>query len=269
MAMTTTLETTQPIRVSSISMVGIRIDALTLAQVLALFDDYIKNGDSHQVSFVNAHSVYECAKSIEMKNLINQSELVLADGISIVWGSRILGNRLPGRLAGPDVMESLCAQADQKGYRVFLMGTSWGNLDRLKKAVMQRWPNIPDVGVYSPPMADRLREDETQKILARLHSFKPDILFVGMSCPKQERWIAENKSRLDVPVCLAVGAAFDFMSGKIPRAPKWLRDHGLEWLHRLWCEPRRLWKRYLLGNSVFIFLLMREKLRRRFQKGIV
>ena len=181
--------------------------------------------------------------------------------MSIVWGARVLRLKLPERVAGPDLMNALAGRAAEKGYRVFLLGTSDENLQQLKKKFCASWPGLNVVGIYSPPMSEKFTPDQTAAIIERVRAAKPDILFVGLSCPKQERWIAENLQQIQVPVSLGVGAAFDFLAGRIPRAPEWLRRRGLEWVHRLWCEPGRLWRRYLIGNSVFLYLLFRERIK--------
>ena len=162
-----------------------------------------------------------------MENLINHAELVLADGMSIVWGGQWVGATIPCRIAGPDLMEELCRFAAEKGHRVFLLGSTARTLETLTEKLLLLCPNLKICGSYSPAMCDKLNEQENVKILDSLLAARPDILFVGMSCPKQEKWIAENLHRIPVPVSLGVGAAFDFLSGNIPRAPvsskKWAR----------------------------------------------
>ena len=154
-------------------------------------------------------------------------------------------------------MENLCARAAD-GIPRFPMGSSMDNLNQLKDVLLKRWPSLSIVGVHSPSVCDRFDEVETLKILNEIHATTPDILFVGVSMPKQEIWIAENLHRLNVPVNIGVGVAFDFLSGRIPRAPQFMQSAGLEWLYRLSCEPRRLWRRYVLGNIVFISMLIEE-----------
>jgi N-acetylglucosaminyldiphosphoundecaprenol N-acetyl-beta-D-mannosaminyltransferase len=170
---------------------------------------------------------------------------------------------IPERVAGPDLAEALCQRAEKRGYRLFFMGSSQENLDMLKKALLGRYPALNIVGMLSPSMCDRFSDEENQKIIAEVRHAAPDILFVGISTQKQEIWMSENLQKLNVPASLGVGAAFDFLSGRVPRAPEWLQKNGLEWMYRLFCEPKRLWKRYLLGNALFLYLLIKESLRRR------
>jgi len=246
------------------TVLGVKFNVLTLAQTLEICERYIKEQVPRQVSFCNAYTVTLCQKSKKLRDLINGSDLNLADGMSIVWGSRWLNIRLPGRVAGPDLTEALCERASLKGYRIFLMGSSWDTLRSLKKTLEKKFPGTQITGTFSPSYCDAFSEEETSLMLAEFDKAKADILLVGISCPKQEQWIAENLKRINIPLCLGVGAAFEFICGRIPRAPLWMRNTGLEWLHRLYCEPRRLWKRYLLGNFVFLSLLFKELVKRRY-----
>ena len=254
--------------IPSPQILGVRFQALRMNETLDLLESYIHDRQPRQITFSNAQTVTMCQSQKVFNNLINKSDLTLADGMSIVWGARWLGIHLPERVAGPDVMENLCALAAQKGYKVYLMGSSWENLRNLRSTLLQNWPKLNIVGFHSPPFCDRLSEKESNLIVEKINETNPDILFVGISSPKQEYWIAENLNKLKVPLALGVGAAFDFLSGKIPRAPEFLRTSGFEWLHRLWCEPRRLWKRYLWGNAVFLSLLLKEKIRRRISHSL-
>ncbi|MCB4755518.1 MAG: WecB/TagA/CpsF family glycosyltransferase [Elusimicrobia bacterium] len=242
-------------------ILGIRFHSLQLNQALDIIDHFIAERTPHQISFSNAQTIALCQKDPELQRIINQSHLNLADGMSIVWGAQMLGLKLPERVAGPDLMNALCQCATEKNYRIFLLGSTPSNLLNLKDVLMKRWPSLPLAGMYSPPIRDRFNGNENEQIIHCVQAARPDILFAGISCPKQEYWIAENLQQLNVPVCLGVGAAFDFLSGRIPRAPEWLRRRGLEWLFRLSREPRRLWKRYLLGNLIFLSLLAREKIK--------
>jgi N-acetylglucosaminyldiphosphoundecaprenol N-acetyl-beta-D-mannosaminyltransferase len=236
-------------------VLGIRFHAITIEQAVSAIEVWIQQKLPRQVCLGNAYTISLVRKDPALKELINRSDLVLADGMSVVWGGHWVGARLPERVAGPDLMEALCRRAAQLRYRIFLMGATESTLQKLQEKLLRICPGLLVVGVYSPPMCDQLPESENLKIIQSLHAAKPDILFVGMSCPKQERWIARNLPRLNVPVSLGVGAAFDFLSGKIPRAPHSFQTTGTEWLYRLYREPRRLWKRYLLGNLVFLSLL--------------
>jgi N-acetylglucosaminyldiphosphoundecaprenol N-acetyl-beta-D-mannosaminyltransferase len=238
---------------SSVHLLGIHFNRVTMAETLALAKQFIaERKKSHQICLSNAYTVSLSWDDGELRNVLDSADLVLADGMSIVWGGRLIGVNLPGRIAGPDLAEVLCADAERSGLKVFFLGSTVENLAALKQVLLEKWPRLQIVGMYSPPMCQKLGADDNNAIFKELHATKPDILFVGMSTPKQEKWIAANLDQLDVPVSIGIGAAFDFMSGRIPRAPEQFQKMGMEWLYRLWCEPRRLWRRYLLGNMIFL-----------------
>lgn len=235
-----------------LNVLGIRFHAICLTHALDFVQSWLLSPVCRQVVFANAHTISVGWRDGGLRQALDQSDLTLADGMSIVWGSRWIGVRLPGRVPGPDFTTALCARAATHGYRVFFMGSTETTLAQLKESLERQWPGLQIVGTYSPPMRDSFSDQETRDILEAVRAAKPDILFVGMSMPKQEKWIAQVKAQLPVPVAIGVGAAFDFLSGRVKRAPVHLQAMGLEWVYRLWCEPRRLWKRYLLGNAIFL-----------------
>jgi N-acetylglucosaminyldiphosphoundecaprenol N-acetyl-beta-D-mannosaminyltransferase len=242
-----------PVILPNIHLLGIPFHGLTCEQAIEQVKHFIVSGKGpYQICLTNAYTVSLAWKDFELRRILDYADLVLADGMSIVWGGRWIGIDLPGRIAGPDFTTALCQYAETMRYRVYFLGSSPENLMRLKHVLLRKWPQLQIVGMHSPPMCDKLGPADNQSIFDALHAAKPDILFVGMSTPKQEKWIASNLKNLEVPVSIGIGAAFDFMSGRIPRAPLFFQKTGLEWLYRLYREPRRLWKRYLLGNFVFL-----------------
>jgi N-acetylglucosaminyldiphosphoundecaprenol N-acetyl-beta-D-mannosaminyltransferase len=264
----TTVETqtdieSQPIRRETV--LGVGFHCLSMSEAIRSMEAMIAARKPHQICLVNAYTVALAQEDLELRSLLEKASLVLADGMSIVWGSRWIDLRIPGRLAGPDVMTKLCTLAAEKKYRIFLLGSTSANLYSLEQSLLKQWPELIVAGTYSPSFSDRHTETENHRMVEAVSLAKTDILFVSMSAPKQEKWIAKNLFRLQAPVCVGVGAAFDFLSGRIPRAPQFFQTYGLEWLYRLWCEPRRLWKRYLLGNAVFLSHLTRQYLRLKFR----
>jgi len=243
-----------------ISLLGVTFHALSMNDTMDVLETFIREQRPRQVCLSNAYTVALCQKDLELKSVLNKADLVLADGMSIIWGGRWIGAQVPERIAGPDLMYEFSLLAATKGYRIYLMGSTEATLQKLKEQLLTLCPGIQIAGTYSPAMCEKLSEKENLNILEAIRSANAHILFVGMSCPKQEIWISENLHRLPVPVSLGVGAAFDFLSGNVPRAPDWLRKNGLEWLYRLYCEPRRLWRRYLLGNAVFLAALAKASL---------
>jgi len=234
------------------TLLGIRFHCVTMVQVYERICEFLRTKIPHQVCLSNAYTVSVCWKDAELRASLDQADLVLADGMSIVWGGRLIGVNIPCRIAGPDLAEYICEQAARAGHRIFFLGSTPENLAQLNREVLRRWPNLQIAGLYSPPMCDKLSAEDNAIVFNILEAAKPDILFVGMSMPKQEKWIASNRTHLKVPVAIGIGAAFDFLSGRVKRAPKAFQMAGMEWLYRLWCEPRRLWKRYFLGNFIFL-----------------
>ncbi len=241
-----------------VDILGVPFSLLSFENAVDATMAYISSRTSHQICLSNAYTVAIAQKDEEFMRVMHTADMVLADGMSIVWGGRWIGKYLPHRVAGPDFMGAVCEAAAKKGRSIYLLGSSEENLKSLQSVLKTRYPNLRILGTYSPPVCDCL--DTTQNAIIKDHLLraKPDVLFVGLSAPKQEKWIAKHLQELNIPVCIGVGAAFDFISGRIPRAPYRMQKRGLEWLYRLYCEPRRLWKRYLLGNSVFLSLLLRK-----------
>jgi N-acetylglucosaminyldiphosphoundecaprenol N-acetyl-beta-D-mannosaminyltransferase len=254
--------------VPCVDVLSIPFHSLHMGEVLDVLESFIaQRTPPRQICMANALTVALAWRDPELTAVLRQSDLVLADGMSIVWGARWIGVHLPERIAGPDLMVDLCQRAAERGYRIYLCGSSPENVQNLQARLLERWPRLQIVGVHSPPMRACLGEEDSRIILDELGRTRPDILFLGMSMPKQEKWIARHRAQLSVPVSIGVGAAFDFLSGQIPRAPLRLQKIGLEWLYRLYCEPRRLWKRYLLGNAIFLLLLLKEMAKRKIHFG--
>jgi N-acetylglucosaminyldiphosphoundecaprenol N-acetyl-beta-D-mannosaminyltransferase len=247
-----------------VHVLGIPFHAMRLNLALDKLEQFIRQRTPRHICLSNAYTVALAKTDPELRSLLIRADLVLPDGMSIVWGSRWIGVRLPERVAGPDVMAGLCARAEKQGYSLYLLGSSPENLNLLRSELLRRWPGLKIAGVHSPSMCESFSAEENRDIIKRIRECAPDILFVGMSCPKQEKWISKHLENLKVPVSLGVGAAFNFLSGSVPRAPEYLQRIGLEWFYRLYREPRRLWKRYLLGNAIFLALLATQCGRRIF-----
>ncbi len=244
-----------------VPVLDVGFDCLTLQEAVETIERFIQKREPHQVCMANAYTVSLAQGDRELNSLLKGASLVLADGMSIIWGARWVNLKIPGRVAGPDLTKELCRLSAEKGYRLYFLGSTPENLSKLKDVLLLQWPNMSIAGMFSPSFSDKLSAEETATIIQRLDEAQPDILFVSMSAPKQEKWIADNLEKLKVPVCIGVGAAFDFLSGRVPRAPATLQKVGLEWLYRLWREPSRLWRRYLLGNVVYLSLLGRQLVR--------
>ncbi|GAB4407907.1 MAG: WecB/TagA/CpsF family glycosyltransferase [Anaerolineales bacterium] len=242
-----------------VNVLGVGISAINLPQALAIIDDWIARRDPHYVCVSTVHGVMECQRNEAVRRALNSSGLTTPDGMPLVWISRLHGFRHVRRVYGPDLMLAVCERSVAKGYRHYLYGGRPGVAEALKARLERRFPGVQIVGLESPPF-EPLTPEQDREAVERINAANPDIVWVGMSTPKQDLWAAEHVGRLNAPVILAVGAAFDFVSGRKRQAPRWMRDSGLEWLFRLIQEPRRLWRRYLLYNPLFIWLLLGQAL---------
>jgi len=175
----------------------------------------------------------------------------------LVFLARLKGFDIKERVYGADLMQGFFKIAEQRGYRSYFYGATEETLRKLITNLGKQFPEMKIAGFYSPPFRS-LNKQEKEEVINNINKTSPDVLWVGLGCPKQQLWMSEHKDRLKVPVMVGVGAAFDFLSGNKEQAPQWMQDNGLEWLFRLVKEPRRLWKRYLIGNSLFIFLVLKE-----------
>lgn len=210
-----------------------------------------------QICLTNAFSLVSANKDEEMKKA-NQSSLVLSDGMPVVWLSKLYKNKIHERVSGADLFEALLAAACIHKMSFYFLGASEDTLSLIKHNLMQKAAKLNIVGVYSPPYKNILSEEDNVEIIKHINAVKPDVLWVGMSAPKQEKWIYKNLSKLDTSMAIGVGAVFDFIAGKQKRSPLWMQRAGLEWLYRMLQEPARLWKRYLLGNIQFVVLVVRK-----------
>ena len=198
-----------------------------------------------------------------MYTALRRSTLTVPDGMPLVWAANYLGEGLRDRVYGPELMLRYNERCAELGHRVWLYGgRDQGSLVQLALSMRRRHPGIQIVGGYSPPFR-RLREEEDQAIVDQINDARPDVLWVGIGVPKQEKWMAEMRPKLEVPVLCGVGAAFDFHAGRISQAPRWMQERGLEWTYRIAQEPRRLLPRYLYYNPRFLFAFTQQLLRER------
>ena len=194
----------------------------------------------------------ESQRDETLRGIHNRAGLVTPDGMPLVWLSRLRGLRHVGRVYGPDLLLACCAHSLSKGYRHFFYGGAPGVPEQLVSRLREQFPGLAVAGWHSPPFRP-LTPPEDEEIVRRIDEAAPDIVWVGLSTPKQERWMHEHVGRLKAPALIGVGAAFDFVSGRKRQAPAWMRHSGLEWMFRLASEPRRLWRRYLVNNPLFVW----------------
>ncbi len=245
-------------------VLGVRVHAVQIPDVIALMEQWIAGREKcHYVAVTGMHGVTVAQEDPSFREVLNSADLVVPDGMPLVWIGRRRGYPLKRRVYGPELMATFCQQTGAK-YRHYLYGGLPGIPERLAAVLQERY-GVDVVGTHSPPFRP-LTPEEDAAIVEHIHSVRPDVLWVGISTPKQERWMYEHRHVLDVPVLLGVGAAFDILSGRTKEAPLWMREHGLQWLHRLLSEPRRLWRRYLVGGSKFAWWVLQEELGIRSQR---
>ena len=247
-------------RTSQFHLLGVRVDAVQIADVIQQVEEWIERREGcRYIAVTGMHGVTEAQHDPTFKEILNAAGMVVPDGYPLVWLGRQRGFvNLLRRVYGPELMEAFCSKSQPKGYRHFFYGGAPGVAENLAERFARR--GIIVAGTYCPPFRE-LTVEEDRQIVELIEQARPDIVWVGLSTPKQERWMFEHRGRLNVPVVVGVGAAFDFHTGRVQQAPLWMRENGLEWLFRLTQEPRRLWRRYLINGSEFLVLLFLEAMR--------
>lgn len=243
------------------AVLGAFIDAVGWEEALDRLLQWARARQSRYVAICNVHVVVSAWRDVAYRAVINAADMATPDGAPVAWMLRRLGFSRQPRISGPDLMSSLCQRCAQEGVAVFFYGSTEATLAALLQRLKSDLPRLVIAGAEAPPFR-ALTPDEDAAAVGRIHDSGAGIVFVGLGCPKQERWMAEHRGRVRA-VMIGVGAAFDFHAGKVKRAPPWMRDHGLEWLHRLASEPRRLWRRYLVTNSIFLYAATRQLLNRK------
>lgn len=237
-------------------VIGAPIDSIGWDAALGRIREWSRNHESRFVCICNVHSVVTARRDANFLEVLRQADMATPDGAPVAWMLRRAFGDGQERINGPDLMWRYCAEAAGRDESIFLYGGTEHTLDILQERLSEAFPGLHIAGAYSPPFRP-LTADEDAVIVARINGSGAGTVWVGLGCPKQERWMAEHRGRIDA-VMIGVGAAFDYHAGAIKRAPLWMQRSGLEWLHRLCSEPRRLWKRYLVTNSLFIYYVGRQ-----------
>ena len=241
-----------------VSILGVEISTIDLPSALGTIEHWINAKESHYICVTPAHSIMDAYYDAEFREILNSSGLTTPDGMSIVWILKIMGHKEVGRVYGPDIMLALCEYGLEKKYSHFLFGGEPGVAEALASQLADKFDDLQITGTHSPPFR-KLIYEEDQAEIDKINSANPEIVWVGLSSPKQERWMAEHLGKIDAPVMIGVGAAFDFLSGSKPQAPRWMQRFGLEWLFRFLTEPRRLWPRYR-KYPLFVWLVLMQML---------
>jgi N-acetylglucosaminyldiphosphoundecaprenol N-acetyl-beta-D-mannosaminyltransferase len=244
------------------NILGVGVSAINMSQALQTIDGWIHRREQNYVCVTGVHGIMESQRDTRLKQIHNHAGLVTPDGMPLVWLSRLKGFQWVERVYGPDLMLAVCEQSLRKRYRHYFYGGAEGVPERLVTRLTQRFSGLRIAGYWSPPFRS-LSGEEDENVTEKINRTEPDIVWVGLSTPKQEYWMYQHLGRVKAPVMIGVGAAFDFNAGVKKQAPRSMQKTGLEWLYRLVHEPRRLWKRYLLCNTLFVWYLLRENLERR------
>ena len=237
-------------------ILNVPVHAMTMGQVVELLDQTIAQRQQLQIGVVNAAKVVNMHRDPKLREDVLSSDLILADGAAVVWASKILKQPLPERIAGIDLMYELFRKGNEKGYRIFCLGATEEVSAEVERRVRRDYPKVKLVGRHHGYFS----AEEEEEIAKQIADVQPDTLFVAMTSPKKEHFLARWSSVINVPITHGVGGSFDVMAGKVERAPELWQKLGLEWLYRVKQEPGRLWKRYFVTNSLFIWMVIKAKL---------
>ena len=236
---------------------GVLIDRVDASEAVDRLREFLLDGETHQVVTVNLDFLSIAQRDVRFRSTLNASDLAVADGMPLVWASRLRGESLPERVAGVDLVFESCRLAAEEDRGVFLLGAAPGVAEAAASKLQETFPGLQIAGTYSPPMGPMSRK-ENARILRMIQDTRPGFLFVALGAPRQDLWIRENRVFLNVPVAMGVGCVFDVLAGDVDRAPRWMQRSGLEWAYRLCQEPSRLWRRYLVNDTRMMFRLVFE-----------
>jgi len=233
------------------NVLGVGVHAINMKEALDFLEASLRRGRKGYVCVTGVHGVMEAQRNPEFRAILHQALLVTPDGMPTVWMGRLQGHESMRRVFGPDLMLEVCRRSVSLGYTHFLCGGKPGVAQELAGNLIRKFPGLQVVGAYTPPFGPMSAEQEDQ-LISQISFLRPSIVWVGMSTPRQEAFMSKFISRLDTNLMVGVGAAFDIHTGRVKDAPDWIKHAGLQWLHRLYQEPSRLWKRYLVNNSGFV-----------------
>jgi N-acetylglucosaminyldiphosphoundecaprenol N-acetyl-beta-D-mannosaminyltransferase len=246
-----------PAPVLRVDVLGVGISAIDMGQALEEITRWVQQRELHYVCVTGVHGVMESRRDPELRRIHNASGLTAPDGRPMVWAGRRAGAANMAHMRGSDLMSAVCAMAADRGWSSFFYGGGQGVPELLAERLVARFPGLRVAGTWSPPFRP-LTPEEDRSVIELINRCGPDLVWVGLSTPKQERWMAAHREQLNAPAMLGVGAAFDMHAGLMPQAPQWMQRSGVEWVYRLSREPRRLWRRYLRNNPRFVVEILRR-----------
>lgn len=246
------------VQIPTTDVLNVQISALNMPLAVDTIETWIRERSPNYVCICTVHTVMECHRDSQMKRIVNSAGIRTPDGMPLVWLSRLAGHDDASRVYGPDLMLELARRSSITGHRHFFYGGAPGVADDLAEKLTQKFPGLRVAGTHTPPMQE-VGEIESQDVISAINNSGADIVWCGLGTPKQDWWVSNHRTLLHAPVLIAVGAAFDFHTGRVKQAPKWMQRNGLEWLFRLSQDPKRLWRRYILDNGRFVLMIARSK----------
>ena len=242
-----------------ITLMGCQIDNLSMEDTLVKVEQFIQSGQPHQHVVVNVDKLVKASRDESLRRIINDCALINADGMPVVWASRLLGTPLKERVAGVDLFEALMRRSADKGWRVFLLGAREDVVQAVRDTYLRKYPHLLIAGWRNGYWDG---EQEEAEVVEQIRASRADLLFVAISSPKKEIFLGRHQAAMHIPFAMGVGGTFDVAIGRVRRAPRWMQQSGLEWLFRFMQEPRRLFRRYFIDDMAFIWLLIKEAARR-------
>lgn len=241
------------------SFLNTYINNVTMKETIDKIEELIENNQKAFVVPINVDVVMKIEEDTLLKKISDKADLTLVDGKPLIWISKWLRNPIKEKISGSDLVPLLCEQAANKGYSVYILGGKDGIAELAKQKLEETYTGIQVVGTYAPPLGFEKDDKEIERINQKISDVHPDLLFVCLGCPKQEKFIYENYQKYDAKVSVCAGATVDFLAGNVKRAPKWMSDHGLEWFYRFLQEPTRLFKRYFVDDVKILGLVLKYR----------
>lgn len=250
-----------------VNILGTEVSRYNLRETIELMSDAIQTQKKLRIAVTPVNCLLWARKNRRLREIYNSAGIVTADGVPVVWASKLLKKPIRGRVTGLDLLPEFAKLAASKNFSFFFLGAAEGVGERLSTSLQEKHPGLKIAGTYSPPFAIQFSREENQRIIEKINRSKADVLWVSLTAPKQDYWIANHFDKLDVSVAIGVGAAFDVVAGNIKRSPKWMQKWGLEWFYRLIQEPKRLSRRYLLEAPFFLPLIIKQAFQKKGTNG--
>lgn len=244
---------------SRMKFMNTEIDNLTMNETLQAINNLVKERKNSYVVTPNVDHIVQLEKDKELQAVYENASLILTDGKPLLWIAKLYGTPIKEKISGSDLFPLLCEMAAKKGYKMFFLGAAEGVAAKAARRLSRRYKGLQVVGTYSPPFGFEKSKEELQKVKTIIKQAKPDILIVGLGCPKQEKFMYHYCKVLDVPISLGLGASLDFEAGNVKRAPRWMANHGLEWLFRITQDPKRMAKRYLIDDVKILKMILKYR----------